>query len=399
MLAPANFGSALAQLGKSRLSRLRSWWSCVEPGQGVLDWLEHASPESWDLNRQWIQQSGAANPLDGEPPVYMFVLTGQTIDRQLYDHVNSYTGESGSDGTVRVAAANLNAAYVRLEQTVEPVQVERLLQAIDANSKLDLDRWPFATNLHVTERAKTGRTAFKLVPGVSHVGRDNGILFSIKESGPHETVRTITRCLNIGSRRAYDALRDTFAKENATVHRKERLEIVPGMFRNAYYIRDAHSLIMLRLRDDRGQPIADYDFKLTGRRDSPDGLPPGFFVDRQCNLRDRSALTYYVNADVMNGTGSVKDPNKGKTIREKSPGVGRLGIRAYAHPLIGYAHYFPGVLAADVANIEDFVRPDQTTLMEIILRRIVHRGVHLVVHADDATQRGDFRDQPRGESV
>src|SRR6185436_11614715 len=36
MLAPANFGSALAQLGKGVLSRLKSWWNGVEPGQGVL---------------------------------------------------------------------------------------------------------------------------------------------------------------------------------------------------------------------------------------------------------------------------------------------------------------------------------------------------------------------------
>ena len=36
MLAPANFGSALAQLGKETLSRLKSWWSGVEPGQGVF---------------------------------------------------------------------------------------------------------------------------------------------------------------------------------------------------------------------------------------------------------------------------------------------------------------------------------------------------------------------------
>ncbi|MEZ6037932.1 MAG: hypothetical protein R3F29_10655 [Planctomycetota bacterium] len=43
MLAPANFGSALAQLGKGRLSRMKSWLSGVEPGQGVLDWLEHGS--------------------------------------------------------------------------------------------------------------------------------------------------------------------------------------------------------------------------------------------------------------------------------------------------------------------------------------------------------------------
>ena len=34
MLAPANHGSALAQLGKGRVGRLKSWFEGVEPGQG-----------------------------------------------------------------------------------------------------------------------------------------------------------------------------------------------------------------------------------------------------------------------------------------------------------------------------------------------------------------------------
>jgi hypothetical protein len=67
--------------------------------------------------------------------------------------------------------------------------------------------------------------------------------------------------------------------------------------------------------------------------------------------------------------------------------------------MTGYAHYFPGILAADMAKIDDFVRPDQTTLLEIVLRRIVHRGVHLVVHADDPSRLDDFRNQPRGEPI
>ena len=37
MLAPANHGSALAQLGKGRLGRIKAAFSGVEPGQGILD--------------------------------------------------------------------------------------------------------------------------------------------------------------------------------------------------------------------------------------------------------------------------------------------------------------------------------------------------------------------------
>ena len=44
------------------------------------------------------------------------MLTGQSIDRHFYDNLNSYTGEAGSDGVVRVAAANLNFGMLRIEQ-------------------------------------------------------------------------------------------------------------------------------------------------------------------------------------------------------------------------------------------------------------------------------------------
>src|SRR5688572_5012109 len=94
MLAPANHGSALAQLGKSRLSRIKSFFGGVEPGQRVLDWLEVGSDGSWQLNESWLDYDC---PAEG---VYPFVLTGQKIDRKLYDVLNSYTGEAGSDGVV-----------------------------------------------------------------------------------------------------------------------------------------------------------------------------------------------------------------------------------------------------------------------------------------------------------
>ncbi|HKT31850.1 MAG TPA: alpha/beta hydrolase, partial [Gammaproteobacteria bacterium] len=45
MLAPANFGSALVQLGLSKLSRLKAWFEGVDVGTGVLDWLELGSDQ------------------------------------------------------------------------------------------------------------------------------------------------------------------------------------------------------------------------------------------------------------------------------------------------------------------------------------------------------------------
>ena len=72
MLAPANFGSALAQLGKGKLSRILSWFEGVEPGQKVLDWLECGSDESWKLNKDWI--TGDESPI-GPDGIFPFVIT------------------------------------------------------------------------------------------------------------------------------------------------------------------------------------------------------------------------------------------------------------------------------------------------------------------------------------
>ena len=110
MLAPANHGSALTQLGKSRLSRIKGFFEGVEPGQRVLDWLELGSDLGWQLNESWLDYDC---PAEG---IYPFVLTGQKIDRKLYDALNSYTGEAGSDGVVRVTGANMNYGLLRLRQ-------------------------------------------------------------------------------------------------------------------------------------------------------------------------------------------------------------------------------------------------------------------------------------------
>ena len=84
-------------------------WSRTRTGC-FLDWLILGSVEAWELNLDWILNGGRQIGTSGFFP---FVLTGQSIDRKLYDILNSYTGESGSDGVVRVASANLNATYIK----------------------------------------------------------------------------------------------------------------------------------------------------------------------------------------------------------------------------------------------------------------------------------------------
>ncbi|MEO5830162.1 MAG: phospholipase, partial [Rhodanobacter sp.] len=144
MLAPANFGSALAQLGKGLLGRLKSWFGGVEPGQRILDWLELGSADSLSLNLDYIHSD---DPLSRGQ--FQFVLVGDRPDRKMYDHLNSYTGEDGSDGVVRITAANLNAHHAVLSpQTNSAGGIDTLA--------LNLTRGP--------------RCAFKMIAGAAHSG-------------------------------------------------------------------------------------------------------------------------------------------------------------------------------------------------------------------------------------
>ncbi len=345
MLAPANFGSALAQLGKGTVGRLKSWFEGVEPGTGVLDWLELGSPESWALNAAWIE---SATTVSDDPPVFPFVLAGQTIDRKLYDHVNSYTGEAGSDGVVRVAAANLNAAHVRLVQKGD--------------------------TLEVAEFHESPRVAMAVLPGRSHSGDDKGIIRSVRKTGAHVTLRAVLKCLAIETVDGYAALCDEFDEGTKKVQEKERVEKVDRiLLPDSYYVTDRYCQVIVRLSDERAYALGDFDFLLTaGKKSSPDKLPQGFFVDRQRNRRHKGTLAYYLNHDVLARTPAVR--RDGKLLRDPSPGADRLGFRVEPRPEKGFVHYAPAEYSASKEALERFLRPNATLLLDIVMSRIVREG-------------------------
>jgi hypothetical protein len=377
MLAPANFGSALAQLGKSRLSRIKSWFEGVEPGQGVLDWLEMGSSKTWELNHDWI--ADPKNLASERSKVFQFVLTGQSIDRALYDHVNAYSGELGSDGVVRVAAANLNATYVKLIQSPPTPNNDEEF-----------------TELNLTAHDTSPRTAFSIIRGRSHSGEDIGILRSIKNDGEiHPTIEAIVKCLNVETPENYEDLTDEFEKDNELVLEEERIEKVEKIFaQDRYFIHDRNSMIIFRLIDDKGFPVEDFDLKFTGENDSPNGLPPGFFVDKQRNKLTCSTLTYFFNYDVMTGCPSAEDGNK--EIREECLPLKELGLAIKARPDEGFVHYIEAHLKSAVDNVKDFLKPNQTIMVDIELKRVVHTGVFDLTKNEPPE---DFRDQDKGEPI
>lgn len=383
MLAPANFGSALAQLGKSRLAGIKAWFAGVEPGQGVLDWLELGSPESLALNLRWIHDYPKLKLTEGASPVFPFVLSGDTIDRKLYDHVNAYTGETGGDGVVRLAAANLNARHLVLAQ--DPLVPGEPITA--ARKRL--------RTLRKVASARSAPTAFKIVPGAAHSGTDLGIMASVRNDGrPHATVDAILRCLAVRDDAGYQALRKAFDAENA-VHQQldRRLEVekIP-VLPDRRYFHDPHAMVVFRLLDASGARVPDMNLLLTaGPQADPNQLPQGFLTDRQGNRRAPGHLSFFLNHAALTGCDPVVVG--GKTVRPRLEPRPPYGLRLQPREAETWVEHWPAELGADIGDLMDVVAPNETTIIDLRLTRVVREGVLRFTRSLAAR---DFRKDPPG---
>jgi hypothetical protein len=294
--------------------------------------------------------------------LYPFVLQGQSIDRSLYDVLNSYTDEMGSDGVVRTAAANMNYGLVRLRQEV-------------------------GNELKVVSSQRSPAAALAILPGLAHSGEEMGIIRSVtlKDAAKHPTVKALVRCLEVGSAKDYETVTAEFQKLSAKTQRDEETQRTKiGPFSRTF---KTHRCMMLvfTFRDDEGYPVTDFDMRLTaGKNYDEYALPPGFFIDRQRNSRDPSTLTYYLDYDVMIAGLDKKLEN-------------RLGFVVEARPATGLSHYDPAIFRGTSDDIVKALLPNETLLIEITLKRNIDRQIFTLT--DNLTAPEDISGTPSGTSV
>jgi hypothetical protein len=375
MCAPANHGSALAQLGKGTLSRMKSFFEGAQPGQRVLDWLELGSVPAWDLNANWIDYDCVA------AGIYPFCLIGQTIDRKFYDALNSYTDEMGSDGVVRVAAANLNYSLLNLAQGDDG-------------------------GLVIRKMSRSKPTAFGVLPKVAHSGPDIGIVNSVSAEGTrppsvapgvHPTAQWVKRCLQVASAADYAQVQADLDALTAATQVAEKVEIQQTLFGERRYPNDRCLQIIFRLCDDRGQVLTDFDLLLTAGPDySEQELPTYFFVDRQRNRVSIGRLTYYLNWDVLDSG-----------LRSTAL-LGKFGFRVIARPTVPspgddrltipprLAGYRVFDFRSNLDALEKFVRPNETLMVDFELKRFVDAAVFQI---DNGLTTGPISQVPLDRTV
>ena len=347
MLAPANHGSTLAVLGKARVGRIKAWWSGVEPGQRVLDWLCLGSDGQWTLNERFLAYDYAANGF------YPFVLTGQGVDHKLYDFLNSYLVEKGSDGVVRVATANMNYRYFRLVQnTHEIISSRPKTYALEADNMVRVSK-PVPLGVY---------------KNYSHSGNVMGIMRSIKANDSNAPVVVdILKCLQVKTEADYQ-VRGNELHEQTNAQQKDESK---------------YCMLVFNIRDDEGHQIKkdDYDlFLLAGNKYKPDQLPPGFFKDRQMNEKT-GRLVYYLDAEKMS---HIKD--------------GKFGLRVVARPSNGFSYYCAAEFRSDGVFAGSVLVPNQTTYVDVVLHRFVDKEVFRFEKASNKPS--SFKNvKPSGEAI
>ncbi|WP_411991172.1 esterase/lipase family protein [Agarivorans sp. DSG3-1] len=357
MLAPANHGSTLAALGKQRVGRIKSWFAGVEPGQRILDWLCLGSQGQWQLNENGMAYDYANNSF------YPFVLSGQGIDSKFYDFLNGYLVESGSDGVVRVAGANMNYRYLALEQS------EELINGVAGKayrlkpSDIEPIRRPAAVPIGVLSE-------------FSHSGTKMGILANKANTANHYiVVDQVLACLTVNSAADYSQR----SQEMKLLTQSEQAKVPIGKKQ----LIGKYCMLVVRVRDQNGEHIQNEDYDillLAGKGYKPHQLPEGFFVDKQMNTATHS-LVYYIDADKMS---QIKD--------------NCFGLQVMARPNKGFSFYCNTQFRSEGLAIDEVCGANQTTYIDITIHREVDKNVFRFDKASNPS--GSFKNvKPSGDVI
>ncbi len=322
-LAPANHGSALAIIGKSRISRLKFLFNGTEPGLQILDFLQLGSEGSYQLN----QQSQLNNYLDAG--IFLTVHTGQAVDRTFYDFLNNYLTEPGSDGVMRAASTSLNYHTLTLRQTTSSI----------------LQHPPNLLEPDPPLQSPTHTIAHRIYNQYSHSGNDKGIMQSIQtENTQAPIVQDILAATRVNTPQDYQQLTQQFQQQTEQSQQGT----------------NRYTMVIITVQDNEGRRLKEDEFDLlflAGKNYAPHQLPAGFMQDKQMNP-ETGRITFYLNTDKIH---NVPDD--------------AIGLRINARPDQGFARYQSAEFRAQPNQVTQILHPNQTTYINIILHRIVDQNL------------------------
>lgn len=259
-IAPATFGSPLARKGRSWVGAIfkgskQLGPDFLEAGDMILDGLELASPFTWALaETDMLDDVTYYGTTDGTPYVHIFCGTDG------YGGIKSFVDSPGSDGTVRQAGAGFNVRKIVLDLTknqsiLNPTSLKKKI------SRWRLDTW------------KNANIPVHLIDGLNH-----GTILT----DPTDELVTLVR----------DALDVDDAKSFAAW-----LKAADAPGRIAKTTKGRWQQFIVRVFDERRDPINDYNLQLFTDRDNPDSRVAEFDKGVSVYSKDASFRSFHVNLD------------------------------------------------------------------------------------------------------
>ncbi len=328
-LAPATWGSPLAHKGRSWIGaifkgRKELGPDFMEAGDLVLDGLELGSRFTWDLaHRDLLSPTPFYGPTRATP--YVFVFCGNRAYRGLRQLIH----EDGSDGTVRWAGCSLDSRKITLDLT--GTGRRQGAPEFEAPTPANID-----------------------VPVVFVDDTDHG---RIIHDPPAGLVDRVVTALEVSST-------DSYAQWQAEALRWSR---------PARESIDQWQQFVVRVVDERGDPVTDYNFQLLTK--DAEKLK-AFDTDVHAYGGDASLRCFHVNLTKLNPRKhqemQVRLMASSGTARIGYYGVGTEKLRAVPD---GTAYDQSGkwdakfVLPAQVDKDVAFFYPFTTTMVEVRINR------------------------------
>jgi hypothetical protein len=304
-----------------------------QTGTHILNGLELASPFAWELA---MRDRFAEDRWYGPGRVLATVLVGTSG----YSGISGAANEPGTDGTVRVATANLNPVYFKFDFTHEPLEdgaeapPGKLEKPVDAN----------------------GATAFARIP------KENHSTVALKDGGPRneDTWRFIKQAL-----RVTDANFAEFVKTLDDYSRTARVA-VPASDTYRHGFQDT----VVRLRDDLGHPIHDFFLEVFAKTEAgnPDDrvtcqIQEDVIVKVHANDLDASRRSLHLDETALwRILGKARPLFVSITAMPDFHQTKTVGYRTLRYDDIGSIRLTPPMLAR-------FIQPDRTVLVDIVISR------------------------------
>ncbi|MCC5858837.1 MAG: hypothetical protein JJT90_11820 [Ectothiorhodospiraceae bacterium] len=356
MLAPANFGSPLAHVGRSMVGRVTKGFIRRQPGQQlfntgahILRGLELASPYSWQLAE--ADRFVAGNGMFAPGRTLCTVLVGNTG----YSGIRSVANEEGGDGTVRISTANLDCARIRIDFSQK--------SAADPD---DPDRLVTVPKV-VNHALSAGRTAFRILDRIDHssIKLDSGR--GGLSRAQRRTLDLVVRALTVEDD-AFEAFCQECDEANAALTRQ------PGGNQG----KPGYQNTVVRVRDQFGEPVTDYMIE---------------FYDPREGQRDGGRLARRMHAEVIRDVHVYKQDASYRSLyidtnrlqQAVAEAQTQLGLSITASPILGESGVVAGFstftdeeiedLRLDTEDLARFFQPHRTLLVDIVLERLQARSV------------------------